>query len=68
MTKGTCWDVHDQNKDLRGFIELAGLRGVGLDIWDKRRTKIIFDRTNQDLMDIQEFEEFIYLCNKCFLP
>ena len=36
---------------------LAGLRRLVWDIWDKRRTKIIFDRINQDLMDLQELGE-----------
>ena len=39
---------------------LARLRGLIWDIWDKTRTLIIFDRTNMDLMHLQELEEDLY--------
>jgi len=38
----------------------AGLRGLIWDIWDKRRAKIVLERTNQNLMDLQELEEDLW--------
>ena len=45
------------NSGLWVFLGLAGLRELIWDIWGKRRTKFIFDRTKQDLMELQELED-----------